>query len=80
MKSNLLQEASRPVRWLVNLVAASPEKAAAGPVYLASSPDVASVTGKFFEGTKQINPSPYAHDPAVQRRLWDLSTALTQLM
>ena len=79
VKSNLLQEAPRPVRWLANLVSASPAKAAAGPVYLASAPAVASVTGKFFKGKRQIDASPYARDPDVQRRLWEVSSALTHL-
>ncbi len=79
VKSNLLQEASRPVRWLTNLVSAPPEKAADGPVYLALSPDVAGVTGRFFKGKKRIDASPYARDPEVQHRLWDVSAALTNL-
>ena len=79
VKSNLLQEAPRPIRFVANLVSASPEKASAGPVSLASSPAVAGVSGKFFKGQKQIKSSAYSHDPAMQRRLWEVSVALTGL-
>ena len=40
------------------------------PVYLASSPDVASVTGQYFSDCKPTKPSRAAQDDEAARRLW----------
>lgn len=48
MKSNLMQEAPISIRWFANRLAAAPEQVAVGPVYLASSPDVASEQGRHY--------------------------------
>ncbi|HEX6292893.1 MAG TPA: SDR family NAD(P)-dependent oxidoreductase [Herpetosiphonaceae bacterium] len=79
VRSDFMQEAAAPIRWLLKLVSSTPEQAAAGPVYLASSPAVADVTGTFFKGTQPIAASPYAHAPAVQQRLWRVSAKLTHV-
>jgi NAD(P)-dependent dehydrogenase (short-subunit alcohol dehydrogenase family) len=79
VKSKLMREAFPPIRWLASLAASSPETAAAGPVYLASSPDVANVTGRLFKGTHAIAASDYAHAPAIQQRLWRISANLVHL-
>ena len=49
---------------------------AATPVYLASAPEAAEVTGGYFLRGKQIEPSPLARDPEAARRLWTLSEEL----
>jgi NAD(P)-dependent dehydrogenase (short-subunit alcohol dehydrogenase family) len=49
------------------------------PVYLASSPDVASVTGKYFERIAPEPASPKAYDPQLRRKFWDASAALVGL-
>jgi len=54
----------------------SPEKGALTSVYLASSPDVAKVTGKYFVKAKEREPSRQASDPEAARRLWEMSEDL----
>lgn len=49
------------------------------PVYLASSPDVASVTGKYFDRMAPEPASPKAYDPRLRRKFWDASAALVKL-
>jgi NAD(P)-dependent dehydrogenase (short-subunit alcohol dehydrogenase family) len=80
MKSNLMKEASAPIRWLTSLLSTTPERASESLVYLAASPDVASVTGKFFKGKKVSSSSAYSRDTGVQRRLWDVSTELSHML
>jgi retinol dehydrogenase 12 len=46
-------------------------------VYLASSPSVAGVTGKFFDRCRETALEAGAEDAAVARRLWELSERLT---
>jgi len=52
---------------------------AATPVYLASSPEVADVTGGYFVKCKLSEPSALARDSRTAARLWALSEDLTGL-
>ncbi len=68
---------------LLNAVAGlflvSPEKGAATTIYLASSPDVEGVTGKYFDDKKIKEPSSAAQNIADAKQLWDVSAALCGL-
>jgi retinol dehydrogenase-14 len=55
---------------------ASPEKGARTSVYLASSPEVAGVTGRFYVRSREVRTKPVTHDLGVARRLWDITEAL----
>ncbi|MEZ0370239.1 MAG: short-chain dehydrogenase, partial [Candidatus Sericytochromatia bacterium] len=57
----------------------SPEKGAATSVYLASSPDVAEVSGKYFEKSKAGPSAAVSYEEALQERLWELSLQQTGL-
>ncbi|MBK8049646.1 MAG: SDR family oxidoreductase [Anaerolineales bacterium] len=61
---------------LIQVVALSPEKGAATSTYLASSPEVQDVTGKYFAKQAQARSNDESYDVGVQRRLWDVSEAL----
>jgi len=50
--------------------ALSPQQGAETLVYLASSPAVASVTGRYFCKCRPISPTPEAQDDAAAQRLW----------
>lgn len=52
-------------------------KGAETPVYLASSPDVAAITGQYFRDCKIVTPSAAARDDDAARRLWEESVKLT---
>jgi retinol dehydrogenase 12 len=51
-------------------------KGARTSIFLASSPEVEGVTGKYFAKCKAKAPSREARDPAVAKRLWDVSEEL----
>jgi retinol dehydrogenase 12 len=57
----------------------SPEKAARAVVYLASSPELDHVNGKFFSKGKERESSRESYDKAAAERLWRVSTELTKL-
>jgi NAD(P)-dependent dehydrogenase (short-subunit alcohol dehydrogenase family) len=61
------------------LIGRSPAKGAETSVYLATSPSVAGVTGKYFFDSHEIAAAPQANDAAVARKLWDVSAELTHL-
>jgi NAD(P)-dependent dehydrogenase (short-subunit alcohol dehydrogenase family) len=54
-----------------------PATGAETPVFLASSPEVAGVTGGYFVKRKLVEPSALARDPEAAARLWALSEKLT---
>jgi len=56
----------------------SPESGAATSVYLASSPEVANVTGRYFERCAAIVSSRTSRDRSLQARVWDVSEQLTR--
>lgn len=57
----------------------SGEKAARALVYLASSPELEGVTGKFFSKEKEEASSRESYDKAAAERLWQVSVELTKL-
>lgn len=63
---------------LVKPFFASPEKGAETSIYLASSPEVEGVTGKYFIKKAAVESSPESHDVSIARRLWEVSAELTK--
>jgi retinol dehydrogenase-12 len=59
--------------------ALSPQKGAETIVYLASSPEVATVTGGYFYQCRPATPSAAARDDATARRLWYESARIAKL-
>jgi NAD(P)-dependent dehydrogenase (short-subunit alcohol dehydrogenase family) len=56
---------------------APPAKGAETSIYLASSPELEGVTGKYFESRREIRSSRDSYDEAAARRLWEVSERLT---
>ena len=48
-------------------------------IYLASSPEVEGVTGKYFADSKETPSSPASHDEEAAKRLWEISEQMTGL-
>jgi retinol dehydrogenase-14 len=57
----------------------SPKKGAATSIYLASSPEVEGVSGKYFVGRREERTSDESYDRALAARLWTVSEELTGL-
>jgi len=57
----------------------SPASGAATSVYLASSPEVATVSGQYFSGRRARRSSKASYDGAVAARLWGVSERLAGL-
>ena len=62
---------------LARTFGAKPEKGAETIVYLASSPEVEGVTGKYFVNKRPVTSSRESYDEAAARRLWAGSERLT---
>jgi retinol dehydrogenase-12 len=57
----------------------SPDAGAQTSVYLATSPEVAEVSGRYFEKCAPAESSALSRDPAAAERLWQLSAQLSGL-
>jgi len=74
--------ASLPVRLLIKLIGSfgtSPEKGAKTSIYLASSPEVEGVTGKYFVKSLPKRSAAISYDESLQRQLWEQSAKLVNL-
>ncbi len=57
----------------------TPEKGARTSIYLASSPEMEGISGKYFENQRIARSSAISYDTALQERLWKISQKLTGL-
>lgn len=64
---------------LVPLFAKSVVEGAATSVYLASSPEVAGVSGRYFVDCRPVKSAPQSYDRTAAERLWAVSEQLTGL-
>jgi NAD(P)-dependent dehydrogenase (short-subunit alcohol dehydrogenase family) len=78
IKSGLQRDLSWFIRF-VRLFYISPKEGAATPIYLASSPEVEGVTGKYFVKRCEQRSSAASYDETVARRLWQVSEQMTGL-
>jgi NAD(P)-dependent dehydrogenase (short-subunit alcohol dehydrogenase family) len=67
----------RFIRPLMNLRALSVEQGAETVIYLATSPEVEDITGKYFFRCKSVPSSAYSYDEAVAKQLWTVSEEMT---
>jgi NAD(P)-dependent dehydrogenase (short-subunit alcohol dehydrogenase family) len=61
------------------LVAITPQEGAKTIVFLATSPEVATISGRYYAKRRAIEPSAAARDAATARRLWDESARIAGL-
>lgn len=68
---------ARPVLALAKLFMATPEQGGDTIVYLATSDEVSGKSGGYYEKNRRVDPSAIAMDPAIAKRLWDVSVGMT---
>ncbi len=79
VSTEIMRDASFAMRALARLAFTTPEKGARTSVYLATSPEVEGVTGRYFVSCKQARTDELAKDEALAHALWDESAALVGL-
>ena len=57
----------------------SPEKGARTSVFLAESPEVEGVSGRYFDDCREVSPAAVAREEETARRLWQVSEELAGL-
>jgi len=77
--TNLFRGLPKLLRAAIALVTIGPERGARTSIYLASSPEVEGVSGKYFARRQPESSSPASYDEQAARRLWEVSEELTKI-
>ncbi len=67
----------RVVNFFIGVRGIAPDRGAETPVYLAASPEVEGVTGRYFVDCRPVPSSSISYDAELAARLWDMSASLT---
>jgi len=67
------------LKWFIGKIALSPEEGAENSIFLAASPEVEGIHGKYFIKNEPAQSSHTSYDEEIARRLWKLSAELTSL-
>lgn len=82
VKTNMVRNFRKFVKYFfpfIGLFMKSPKSGAKTSIYLASSPDVEGVSGKYFIKRKEKKSTKASYDDELAKRLWDVSISLTNL-
>ncbi|MHA2049408.1 MAG: SDR family oxidoreductase [Promethearchaeota archaeon] len=79
INTNLGREMSKFNRAFGKLIFKSPEKGAETSIYLASSPEVEGITGKYYIKKQQRQSSEASYNLEDAKNLWEISAELTNL-
>lgn len=77
VSTSIFRDTPALLKMAVRVFALSVEKGAETSVYLASSPEVEGISGKYFVKKKEANPAAKALDAQAAQRLWSISEQLT---
>lgn len=72
--TNLFENMGSVFQAIFKLFMISPEKGAQTSIYLATSPDVSQITGKYFAGKKIVSATKEATDKETADRIWQICT------
>jgi retinol dehydrogenase 12 len=70
VKSNIWRALPAPVQWGIKLFLISNEEGARTQLYCATAPELAGVSGRYYDKSREVPPSRLAEDPALARELW----------
>jgi dehydrogenase/reductase SDR family protein 13 len=68
--TNIWRALPRPVQWVLKLFLISSEQGARTPLYCATAPELASVSGRYYDRSREVPCNPVADDPALAAELW----------
>jgi NAD(P)-dependent dehydrogenase (short-subunit alcohol dehydrogenase family) len=69
-----------PLRWLITRFMISPEEGARTTIFCATAPELAGVSGRYYDRRRESTPSLVAQDDALAARLWEESERLVGLL
>lgn len=69
-----------PLRWLITRFMITPEEGARTTIFCATAPELAGVSGRYYDRQRESAPSRVAQDDALAARLWDESEKMAGLL
>jgi retinol dehydrogenase 12 len=78
-KTQILDEVGGFFKFITNLLGGTPEQGADSAVWLATSPEGLELNGKLVQKRKPIKTPGQGSDPAVRKKLWDVSAQQVKL-
>jgi dehydrogenase/reductase SDR family protein 13 len=78
VRSNVWRALPLPVQWIIKRFLISNEKGALTQLYCATAPELASVTGRYYDKRREVPCNPLADDPALAADLWARTDAAIQ--
>lgn len=79
VRSDLMNEVAAPIRFILRLISAAPENAAANLVYLGTAPELTTTSGTFWNGRNLAKAPATALNTTTQDALWEASAKLAKL-
>jgi NAD(P)-dependent dehydrogenase (short-subunit alcohol dehydrogenase family) len=80
VKTNMITEKSplyfKIITKFISFIYTTPKEAADTPIYLALSPEVEGVTGKYFKKRKAVLSKDMTYDKTLQKKMWEISESL----
>jgi retinol dehydrogenase-12 len=76
--SNIWRALPRSLQWLLKLFMQSIEQGAQTPLYCATAPDLAGVSGRYYNRCREARSNPLADNPAFGRALWARSESAVE--
>jgi NAD(P)-dependent dehydrogenase (short-subunit alcohol dehydrogenase family) len=64
-------------RYILNIFLKDPKIAGNAIYYLAAAPEMAGISGRFFNQTIEEKPAPYIMSPEIRKSIWTISEQLT---
>jgi NAD(P)-dependent dehydrogenase (short-subunit alcohol dehydrogenase family) len=69
--SNIWRALPRPAQWILKLFLISNEEGAKTPLYCATDPSLATVTGRYYDKCREVPCNPLADDEPLAKELWE---------
>jgi retinol dehydrogenase-12 len=73
--SNIWRSVPQPLQWLMKLFMLSNEEGARTPLYCATADELATITGRYYDKSREVPPNPLANDEALAKELWERTEA-----
>ena len=74
--SNIWRALPAPLQWFAKLFMLSNEAGAQAPLYCATAPELAGVSGRYYDRSREMRPSRLADDAELARELWTRTEGL----
>lgn len=78
VSTSLARDMGAIQRWFAKTFFITPEKGAHTSAYVAASPDLEGVTGRYYDACKEAKPNPAVNDAELRKRLWTISEERTK--